>query len=113
MCSSDLITKLLTRYSVTGSRKVVIRKDVRTAIKLAVSGAGLPAKNFSTKSLRSGFGTHVTANGMGADEMKARGGWVKRSGVPESHYIRRMHSRGALALPISESGTQFTVSTRS
>ena len=99
--------ELLTRYSSTGSRKVVIRKDVRTAIKQAVSGAGLPAKNFSTKSLRSGFGTHVTANGMGADEMKARGGWVKSSGVPESHYIRRMHSRGALALPISESGTQF------
>ena len=99
--------ELLTRYSVTGSRKVVIRKDVRTAIKLAVSGAGLPAKNFSTKSLRSGFGTHVTANGMGADEMKARGGWVKGSGIPESHYVRHMHSRGALALSVSESGEQL------
>ena len=99
--------ELLTRYSVTGSRKVVIRKDVRNAIKLAVSGAGLPARNFSTKSLRSGFSTHVTANGMGADEMKARGGWVKSSGVPESHYIRRMHSRGALALSVSESGEQL------
>ena len=96
--------ELLTRYSVTGSRKVVIRKDVQTSIKLAVSGAGLPAKNFSTKSLRSGFGTHVTANGMGANEMKARGGWVKGFGVPESHYVRRMHSRGALALSVSESG---------
>lgn len=72
-----------------------------------VCGAGLPAKNFSTKSLKSGFGTHVTANGMGVDEMKARGGWVKISGVPESHYIRHIHSRGALALPVSESGTQL------
>ena len=53
----------LTRYSCTGSRKIAIRKDVRHAIKLAVSGAGLPSKNFSTKSLRSGFGTHVMANG--------------------------------------------------
>lgn len=99
--------ELLTRYSTTGSRKVVIRKDVRTAIKLAVCGAGLPAKNFSTKSLRSGFGTHVTANGMGADEMKARGRWVKSSEVPDNHYVRRMHSRGALALSVSESGEQL------
>lgn len=99
--------ELLTRYSSSGSRKVVIRKDVRTAIKLAVSGAGLPAKNFSTKSLRSGFGTHVAANGMGAAEMKARGGWVQKSSVPENHYVRHMHSRGALALATSESGEQL------
>ena len=72
-----------------------------------MSGAGLPAKNFFTKSLRFGFGTHVTANGMGADEIEARGGWVKGSGVPESHYVRRMHSRGALALSVSESGEQL------
>ena len=38
--------ELLTRYSSTGSRKVVIRKDVRKAIKLAVGGAGLLPKNF-------------------------------------------------------------------
>lgn len=99
--------ELLTRYSTTGSRKVVIRKDVRTAIKLAVCGAGLPAKNFSTKSLRSGFGTHVAANGMGAEEMRERGGWVQSSEVPDNHYVRRMHSRGALALPVSESGEQL------
>ena len=76
--------ELLTRYSDTGSRKVVIRKDVRTAIKLAVEGAGLPSKNFSTKSLRLGFGTHVIANGMGSDEMKSRGGWVKDFTVQRS-----------------------------
>ena len=39
--------------------------------------------------------------------MKARGGWVKGFGVPESHYVRRMHSRGALALSVSESGEQL------
>ena len=99
--------ELLTRYSVTGSRKVVIRKDVRKAIKSAVEGAGLPPLNFSTKSLRSGFGTHVTANGMGSDEMKSRGGWVKNSTVPDSHYVRRMHNRGALALATSDSGVQM------
>ena len=99
--------ELLTRYSCTGSRKVVIRKDVRHAIKLAVSGAGLPSKNFSTKSLRSGFGTHVMANGMGAEEMKTRGGWVPQSNVPENHYVRQMHSRGALAFSTSGSGAQM------
>jgi hypothetical protein len=99
--------ELLTRYSCTGSRKVVIRKDVRTAIKLAVRGANLPPKNFSTKSLRSGFGTHVIANGMGPEEMKSRGGWVINSDVPNNHYIRHMHSRGALALSTSGSGVQM------
>lgn len=99
--------ELLTRYSSTGSRKVVIRKDVRKAIKLAVGGAGLPPKNFSTKSLRSGFGTHVTANGMDASEMKSRGGWVATSSVPDTHYVRHMHSRGALALSTSGSGVQM------
>lgn len=99
--------ELLTRYSSTGSRKVVIRKDVRTAIKIAVRGANLPAKNFSTKSLRSGFGTHVMANGMGADEMKLRGGWAANSDVPNNHYVRHMHSRGALALSTSGSGVQM------
>ena len=99
--------ELLTRYSSTNSRKVVIRKDVRDAIKQAVSGAGLPPKNFSTKSLRSGFGTHVMANGMGADEMKSRGGWVQHSNVPENHYVRQMHTRGALALSTSGSGVQM------
>lgn len=99
--------ELLTRYSSTGSRKVVIRKNVREAIKLAVSGENLPPKNFSTKSLRSGFGTHVTANGMGPEEMKSRGGWVTNSSVPDNHYVRHMHSRGALALPTSTSGVQM------
>lgn len=99
--------ELLTRDSDTGSRKVVIRKDVRTAIKLAVSGAGLPPKNFSTKSLRSGFGTHATANGMDAAEMNSRGGWVMTSNVPDTHYVRHMHSRGALAMSTSESGVQM------
>ena len=99
----------LTRYSSMGSRKVVIRKDVRTAIKAAISGMGLPPKHFSTKSLRSGFGTHVTANGMNATEMKSRGGWVLTSNVPDNHYVRHMHSRGALALSISGSGCRCMV----
>ena len=90
--------ELLTRYSSSGSRKVVIRKDVRAAIKEAVSSIGLPAKNFSTKSLRSGFGTHAVANGMDISHMKVRGGWVKDSDVPDKYYVTNMNSKGALAL---------------
>lgn len=47
--------ELLTRYSITGSRKVVVRKHVRTAIKLAVSEAGPPPQNFSTKVIQIWF----------------------------------------------------------
>lgn len=98
--------ELLTRYSATGSRKVVIRKDVRNAIKDAVSTMGLPAKHFSTKSLRSGFGTHAVANGMNIQDMKVRGGWVKDSDIPEKYYVRNMNSIGALALSSSSCGVQ-------
>jgi hypothetical protein len=98
--------ELLTRYSDKGGRKVVIRKDVRNAIKSAVENFGLPTNHFSTKSLRSSFGTHAMANGMGIEEMKVRGGWVKDSDVPERFYVRNMNSRGALALSCLATGTQ-------
>ena len=98
--------ELLTRYSATGSRIVVIRKDVRAAIKEAVGSIGLPARNFSIKSLRSGFGTHAVANGMDMNQMKVRGGWVKDSDVPDKYYVRNMNSTGALALSTSSSGVQ-------
>ena len=98
--------ELLTRYSATDSRKVVIRKDVRAAIKEAVSSMGLPAKYFSTKSLRSGFGAHAVANGIDMNQMKVRGGWVKDSDVPDKYYVRNMNSTGALAFSTSSSGVQ-------
>lgn len=98
--------ELLTRYSATGTRKVVIRKDVRKAIKESVGSMGLPSKNFSTKSLRSGFGTHAIANGMDMNDMKVRGGWVKDSDVPMKYYISSMNSKGALAVSSSSSGIQ-------
>lgn len=98
--------ELLTRYSLEGKRKVVIRKDVRTAIKEAVTEMGLPSEHFSTKSLRSGFSTHASANGMSGVEVNNRGGWVEGSKVPGQHYIRQMQSRGAFALPKSITGEQ-------
>lgn len=57
--------ELLSRYSDKGRKKLVIRKDVRAAIKETVSGMGLPAAKFFNKSLRSGLSTHVIANSMG------------------------------------------------
>ena len=70
--------ELLSRYCSKGRKKTVIRKDVRNAIKDTVLQMGLPRANFSNKSLRSGFSSHVIANGMGTDEMKRGGGLVDK-----------------------------------
>jgi hypothetical protein len=67
---------------------------------------GLPPNNFSNKSLRSGFSSHVIANGMGDDEMKRGGGWTMNSQVPNNHYNHQMRDRGALALATSGTGVQ-------
>ena len=58
--------ELLIRRRTNGARRVVKRKDVRKAIKDAVCAFGLPEEKFSTRSLRSGFGTNAQANGMDA-----------------------------------------------
>lgn len=98
--------ELLSRYSIEGRKKTVIRKDVRKAIKDTVIEMGLPPANFSNKSLRSGFSSHVIANGMGECEMKRGGGWTENSQVPNNHYTHQMRDRGALALATSGSGVQ-------
>lgn len=99
--------ELLTRYDlISKTRKVVIRKDVGVALKKAAALFGLPVKHFSCKSLRSGFGTHAKANGMSSSDVNKRGGWAEGSTVPDKHYVRDMHSRGALALSVSASGSQ-------
>lgn len=99
--------ELLTRYGCNGSRRVVKRKDVRQAIKDAVGAFDLPVERFSTRSLRSGFGTHAQANDMSKEEIHSRGGWAENSQVPDKHYVKRMHNRGAFALPTSTSGCQL------
>ena len=98
--------ELLSRYCSKDRKKTVIRKDVRNAIKDTVLQMGLPPANFSNKSLRSGFSSHVIANGMGNDEMKRGGGWTVSSQVPNNHYTHQMRDRGALALATSETGGQ-------
>lgn len=105
--------ELLSRYSSAGRKKTVIRKDVRTAIKAKVIEMGLPLENFSNKSLRSGFSSHVIANGMGEYEMIIGGGWTENSEVPKHHYTHQMRDRGALALATSETGAQYRFCDRS
>jgi hypothetical protein len=77
------------------------------ALKQAADFFGLPIKHFSTKSLRSGFGTHAKANGMRRSEVNKRGGWAEGSTIPDKHYVRKMHSKGAFALSHSASGDQM------
>jgi hypothetical protein len=98
--------EILTRYNPeNGTRKVVTRKEVSGAIKETAVFFDLPAKNSACKSLRSGFGTHVTANGMSDADMNKRGGWAKGSKVPRKHYVRNMASRGAFAIAASKDGS--------
>lgn len=99
--------EVLTRYNpVNGARKVVVRKDVAAAIKETAVLFDLPEENFTCKSLRSGFGTHVSANGMSDADMNKRGGWAKGSTVPRRHYVRDMANRGAFAMDTIEGGAQ-------
>ena len=75
--------------------------------KQSVGAFGLPENRFSTRSLRSGFGTHAQANGMDACDLHICGGWAVNSRVPQKHYIKRMHNKGAFAISTSISGIQM------
>ena len=66
----------------------------------------LPPENFSNKSLRSGFSSHVIANGMEECEMKRGGGWTENSQFPNNQYTHQMRDTGALALATSGTGVQ-------
>jgi integrase len=79
---------------------------VACALQKSADVFGLPKKHFSCKSLRSGFSTHAKVNGMSSSEVNKRCGWAEGSTVPDKHYVRNMHSRGAFALSVSDSGNQ-------
>ena len=96
--------ELLTRYA--PRRKVVIRKDVANAIKDTAESFGLPRVNFSTRSLRSGYGTHAAAHGVPKTQLNQRGGWKENSTIPEQHYVVPIVNVGALA---TGDGHSFTV----
>ncbi|KAJ1432968.1 hypothetical protein B484DRAFT_461543, partial [Ochromonadaceae sp. CCMP2298] len=55
------------------------RKPIAAAIKASAAALGFDQSRFSTKSMRSGFATTATANGMSAVERNYRGGWTEGS----------------------------------
>ena len=94
--------ELFTRYGLTG-RKVLRRNGVSTAIKTVAVHSKLPKERFSAKSLRSGFATLCSKYQVDKKDRNARGGWSKKSKVPDSHYTSDIGSCGALALGLSSS----------
>ena len=69
-----------------GTKRTVIRKEVREAIKRVCSQLGLPQKHFSTRSLRSGFATHYKKCHGDTEHRNVRGGWAPGSMVPDNNY---------------------------
>ena len=66
--------EVVARYAPgTGTRKVVIRKELANAVKAAGEKFGFPGVKFAAKSLRSGFATHMTSSGISREDMVARG----------------------------------------
>jgi hypothetical protein len=87
-------------------RKVVTSADLSKAVKRAAAAFGLPPANFSAKSLRSGFASHMAACGVPQEQFKARGGWSEKSRVPNDHYIHQF-ARGAFSVVVNEEGEQL------
>ena len=97
--------EFVTRYAPeTGTRKVLTAKELRTAVKAIVEKLGFPPEQFSSKSLRSGFATHMASCGITREDMLSRGGWSLKSRVPESHYINSF-SRGAYGAAYDPNGS--------
>jgi hypothetical protein len=74
------------------------RKPIAAAIKSAAAELGFDPTRFSCKSMRSGFATTATANGMSAVERNYRGGWTEGSLVPGLNYACTADSLGVFAM---------------
>jgi hypothetical protein len=61
-------------HPVIDTARMPQRRPIAAAIKAAAAGLGFDSSRFSTKSMRSGFATTATANGMSAVERNYRGG---------------------------------------
>jgi hypothetical protein len=79
-------------------RKVVTRKAVTDALKDACQEVGLDPADFTSKSLRKCFASHVTAEGMSREERNGRGGWSLKTTTVEDHYVSSVETRGAFAI---------------
>jgi hypothetical protein len=87
--------ELFTRYYLN-SRKVVTRKQVTDCIQDIGVKNGIPRGRMNTKSLRKGYATSASLNGMSEEMMKSKGAWS--SNVGRLHYTRNMNNGGILAM---------------
>ena len=70
------------------------RKEVNVVIKEVAVANGLPAKNFSSKSLRGGFSTQCDREGVSRGVSNVRGMWAQGSRVQEGHYLSQVGGEG-------------------
>ena len=74
------------------------RKEVNVVIKEVAVANGLPAKNFSSKSLRGGFSTQCDREGVSRGVSNVRGMWAQGSRVQEGHYLSQVGGEGVMAM---------------
>ena len=87
----------------TMTRKVVTSHDLSEAVKDAGEAFGIARIHFSSKSLRSGFASHMAACGVSREQYLSRGGWSLKSRVPEKHYIHQT-ARGSFSTAMDGDG---------
>ena len=83
--------------------KTVISKDLGAAVKRAARALNLPEDKFSSKSLRSGFSSQMSACEVPEEQFVPRGGWSAKSKAPQKHYIHKK-VRGAYSTFADEEG---------
>ena len=89
--------------------KTVTAKDLTTAVKRSAAALGLPVKHFSSKSLRSGFASQMSACQVPRAHFLTRGGWSTKSDVPNKHYIHQ-NVRGAFSTLADREGVECGLS---
>ena len=73
---------------------MITRSEVSNTIKMLARLFGLPEELFSSKSLRKGVASHGNKVGMSEEDIRKRGGWSEKSGVPDRHYISKIGGEG-------------------
>ena len=81
----------------TIDRKVITAGEVNLGIKGLAVSLKLPPEMFSSRSLRSGLATHLTAQGVPKELRNQVGGWTKTSRVVDNHYAHRAAVGGTMS----------------
>ena len=88
----------------TVDRKVITASEVNKAIKALAEYLNLPPAMFSSRSLRSGLATHLTAQGVSNEKRNQIGGWTVNSQVVDRHYAHTAAIGGALGADLEGPG---------